>query len=540
MRLKSFNRANPEKHWDSFGRADYKGNQKTLGSLFKLAIENGYAPPKAEEGPDGEDETRELTQREKLIMLGTCAELWRDKDGRRLATIEAEGHRESFTIKSRAFREWITFTYGQRHFMKIGGKKYPSVPGSTALNEAISGLEAIAARGPEHPAPLRVGEHEGSIYLDLGTPDWSVVKISAAGWEVVPTSPVRFVRQKGSRPLPIPVHGGKVTELRVFLNAGSDDDFILMVSWLLACLRPTGPYPLMVVNGGHGSGKSVTCRTLRRLVDPNSVELRNVPKDDRDMMIAAKNNWILAIDNLSFVKNDFSETLCRIATGGGTGTRELYENDEECLLEACRPQLLNGIPPLLSRPDLADRAIVCTIPAMADSMRRTEEEFWPAFDAAAPRILGALLDGASGAMRLYSTVVIKKVSRMLDFAKWAEAGIRALGYAPGTFEAAYQDNRGGAEEDALDADPVATALIKFMGGKASFVGSAGALLESLEICHPGAARDRNWPKGARALSCHLRRLPELLRTRGLKLEFPKRSSGERPIVISTTALPGRG
>ena len=77
----------------------------------------------------------------------------------------------------------------------------------------------------------------------------------------------------------------------MFLNAGSDDDFILMVSWLLACLRPTGPYPLMVVNGGHGSGKSVTCRTLRRLVDPNSVELRNVPKDDRDMMIAAKNNW---------------------------------------------------------------------------------------------------------------------------------------------------------------------------------------------------------------------------------------------------------
>ena len=128
-------------------------------------------------------------------------------------------------------------------------------------------------------------------------------------------------------------------------------------------------------------------------------------------------------------------------------------------------------------------------------------------------------------MRLYPTVVIKKVSRMLDFAEWAEAGIRALGYAPGTFEAAYQENRGGAEEDALDADPVATALIKFMGGRASFVGSAGALLESLEICHPGAARDRNWPKGARALSCHLRRLPELLRTRGLKLRIPQAKLG---------------
>jgi hypothetical protein len=213
------------------------------------------------------------------------------------------------------------------------------------LTEAINALSAKAASGAEHQPAVRVGEHNGLIYLDLGTRDWSVAEISPNGWCIISASPVCFIRPIGFRPFPVPTSGGHVPDLRNCINVGDDADFVLIVSWLIASLRPNGPYPIQVINGEHGAGKSIACRVLRRLIDPNGAELRTEPRDERDLMLAAKNGWIVALDNLSYVRNDLSDAICRIATKGGFATRSLYTNDEEFILEVCRPVLLNGIPP---------------------------------------------------------------------------------------------------------------------------------------------------------------------------------------------------
>src|SRR5262249_20221251 len=153
--------------------------------------------------------------------------------------------------------------------------------------------------------------------------------------------------------------------------------------------------------------------------------------------------------NLSYVKNDLSDAVCRIATKGAFSTRALYTDDEEFLLEVCRPVLLNGIPPLASRADLADRAIILVLPNMQDTKRRSEDEFWAAFEAAWPRLFGVVLDGVSSALRNLPATTLQTPTRMLDFAKWAEAGFRGLGAAPGVFESAYAKNRSTANEDAV-------------------------------------------------------------------------------------------
>jgi hypothetical protein len=91
--------------------------------------------------------------------------------------------------------------------------------------------------------------------------------------------------------LPEPQRGGSVEELRPFMNARTDDDdhdFILSVSWILAALRPRGPYPIDVHNGEQGSTKSTRGRVMRRLIDPNKSDLRKEPKDSDDLLIAAK------------------------------------------------------------------------------------------------------------------------------------------------------------------------------------------------------------------------------------------------------------
>ena len=61
-------------------------------------------------------------------------------------------------------------------------------------------------------------------------------------------------------PLPVPKAGGKINELGHLLGLlGSPEGnraFKLLVGWMLMTLSPTGPYPILVVGGEPGGGKS--------------------------------------------------------------------------------------------------------------------------------------------------------------------------------------------------------------------------------------------------------------------------------------------
>jgi hypothetical protein len=69
--------------------------------------------------------------------------------------------------------------------------------------------------------------------------------------------PVRFRRAAGMLPLPIPQRGGSLEALGPFLNVADRSGFVLAVAWLLAALRPGGPYPLLAVSGEHGSSQDL-------------------------------------------------------------------------------------------------------------------------------------------------------------------------------------------------------------------------------------------------------------------------------------------
>jgi hypothetical protein len=56
-------------------------------------------------------------------------------------------------------------------------------------------------------------------------------------------------------PLPVPEPGGSIEALRSFLNLSNQNDFVLVVAWLLAALRSSGPYPLLAISGEQGSAK---------------------------------------------------------------------------------------------------------------------------------------------------------------------------------------------------------------------------------------------------------------------------------------------
>lgn len=482
----------------------------------------GWERKSGSESGDAEEDERKPTQAENLIRCADGADLSHTPAGDSYATVPVNDHRETHPVKAKGFRRWIVRAYFE---------KYGRPPGNQALQDALGLLEARADfDGPEREVYVRVAEHGGNVYIDLADEGWRVVEITPAGWRVVDSeaAPVRFRRPRGMLALPTP-HSGDGGDgcdglLQRFFNVDRDEDLRLIVAWLVAALRPTGPYPVLLFQGEQGSAKSTAERLVRALVDPSAAPLRTTPRSEHDLFIAADNAHVVALDNISVLQPWLSDALCRLSTGGGFSTRTLYENREEELFDGMKPVILNGITDVATRPDLLDRALVVSLPPIPDEERRSEAELWREFGEARPAILAALFDAVAGALRSAGSVRLEGMPRMADFAVWATAAEESLGWEPGTFMAAYVGNRQEAADTALDADPVAGAVLELMSDREEWTGTASELWTALgELVEEGVRHTKAWPGAPNALTGRLKRLAPTLR--GIGIEYGEDRSG---------------
>jgi hypothetical protein len=399
-----------------------------------------------------------------------------------------------------------------------------------SLASAINALEGFARYdGKEQRVFVRFAADNGRIFLDLCDERWRVIEIGQQGWRIMGSDecPVRFRRAHGLLALTLPERGGKISELREFLNTASDRDFSLQVAWLIGAFHPQGPYPILILHGEQGSAKTTTEKVLRGLIDPNDASERSEPREARDLMVAARNGWVCSFGNLSHLHPWFSDALCRLSTGGGFSTRTLYTDSDEMIFSAKRPVILNGIEELATRGDLLDRALIVYLPSIPEAERRGEFEFNAAYQSARPRLLGALLDAVSAALANNDLVTIEKLPRMADFAKWVTASEPALGWQSGTFLSAYGDNRSEANDVVLET-PVVEALRKVAlpwdGTATQLLGEINSVVDERE------RRSKSWPASGRALSNALRRLAPNLRRAGIKVQFSREGHGRQRTI----------
>ena len=475
----------------------------------------------------GDTNGRGPSQADILLELAQSADLFHSPDGTGFADLDVNGHRETWPIRSNGFKLWLA----RRYYEETAGAL-----SSDARNSALNVIEAKARfDAPERVVHVRVGGLDGRLYLDLGDETWRAVEIDANGWRVIDNPPVRFRRAAGMQALPAPLAGGSVQVLRSFLNVRSDSDFVLVAAWALACLRNRGPYPVLVLSGEQGSAKSTFSAILRALLDPNTAPLRALPREDRDLFIAANNGYLLAFDNVSGLPPWLSDTLCRLATGGGFATRQLYTDGDEVLFNAARPVILNGIEEVVTRPDLADRALLLTLEPIPEESRRPEAELWAAFETEQPRILGALLDAVVVGLRRLPETRLPKLPRMADFALWGTACEPAL-WPAGTFWSAFRGNRDKAIEDVIDADPVATTVRALVATQAEWTGTASELLGALaQMAGKRVVKSKAWPDSPRALGGRLRRAAPVLRKTGIELSFDRDDDRARTRIICIRA-----
>ncbi len=521
--------------------AVFEGERLDLAEKYK---KQGMTPAKAMAAverrlrpPMDADEARDRlaeggwAQRDEVLQLGLTGELWHDPDLEAYATIERDGRRETWKVRSRDYRLYLSAEYRNRH-----GR----VPTGQALSEGMEAIEAAARDGREREVFVRVAGAGDKNYLDLANEHWKVVEIDAAGWRLIGKPPVHFVRPRGLRALPEPkaTSGSDgIAKLEKLVNLRGDD-FKRYVSWILACLQPTGPYPILVLSGEQGAAKSTAVRIARDLVDPGKVKLSGPPRSEQDLAIAASKRHVIAYDNLSGIEGWLADALCRLATGGGLQKRMLFTDDEQNLIAVCRPIAVTGIPDLTTHADLADRAIVALLEPISEG-RLEEEEVWAKFDESAPEILGALLGGVSQALRdrAKQSKAIKDKPRMADFAVWAAAAMPAFGWKAEDFLRAYKANRDEAVARVLEADPIAEAVIEFTrraygwdplklelgtvdDAMRCWKDTASTLLGELAKLVPeDTRRERGWPKDGTRLSGCLRRVAPALRTKRIRIEF---------------------
>jgi len=486
-------------------------------------------------GANGGEKQRGGRELRVLLDIAADVEVFHAPDGKSFADVVVDGHRETHELRGSTFRKWLLLRFFEQT---------SRAPSNGAVVQVIDLTDARGRfQGPQREVFLRVGHLEDVIYLDLGDDRWRVVEVTADGWRVINAPPIRFRRPDGVLPLPEPARGGDIDQLRPLLNV-DDDGFVMAVAWVLGALRGKGPYPVLAVSGEQGSAKSTFSTLMRNLIDPNAASLRGLLRHDHDLHIAANNAHVLCFDNVSKLSDWLSDTLCRLATGGGFSARQLYTDTDEVLFKGMRPLLLNGIEDFVERPDLADRSIVLLLPRICDADRRTEADVFRAFEAAHAGILGALLDAVAWGLRELPTTIAADLPRMADFALWVTA-CEGGQWEPGTFRAAYDENRDQGQADLLEADAVGAAIVALMNeldrdrpGRTQWEGTRQDLLGELTLLVDDAPRrDPRWPKTPKAMGDRVRRMATVLRKVGIEPVFLPRSHGQNRMILRRLPQP---
>lgn len=434
-----------------------------------------------------------------------------------------EDDEKIYRVGSQPFIEWISHKY----FKEFGR----SVSESAIKQVAFTLSGHAKHEGIKKRIYMRAANYQEAIYIFMGDEDWQRIKVTASGWNLDSEFHVKFWKPGSMLALPMPVSGGKIDELWKYLNI-SGNDRLLVLAWMLEAFRPETPFPVLALNGLQGTAKSSTHRRIRQLIDPSGCDLRAAPKDIQDIYVSAGSNWIVSFENISRLSSQQQDTLCTLATGGGFSARTLYTNDDETTINVKRPVIINSIPVVITAQDLTDR--VLNIELQRLEAYRDEIEINAEFEAAKPKLFGALLDLLVKTLAKLPYIKLNKPPRMADFARLGEAMAQAMGHDAGTFERIFKKNRNESVSRAMEASPVAVAIREMAEnchGEVVFHGTVKQLYDRLKNDQQSL---ESFPRSPRGLGDAIRRQTPALDSIGVSVMQGgiERINGDRGISIT--------
>ncbi|MGJ6963421.1 ATP-binding protein [Streptosporangium sp. G11] len=472
------------------------------------------------------DKEKGPSQASQLVALARAGyELVMSEDGRPYG-VRRHGPNIALPLRGKAgLRSQLA-----RQFTDVNGGQVPS---QSALTDAMTVLEGMAAATDSVPVHLRVAGGPDQVVLDLGTADGRCVIVTADGWSVHSRSPVLFRRSGAMSPMPEPApgDGDGLARLRALVNM-DDPTFHQLVGWLVAAWVPHIPHPVLTFKGEQGTGKSKTAQMVINLIDPSAATKRSQPRDVKAWATQAFNSWALCLDNVSTIAPWLSDTLCKAVTGDGIIDRALYTDDDVVVLSFRRVLAMTTIDAGALAGDLAERIFMLDLRLIGEDRRRTEEELDQHFDTARPAILAALLDLLAKVLDRLPSVRLDRMPRMADFARVLAAIDAVQGWETLKSYTAAADN---VAADALEGDIFGSAVAAFIRQHGQWSGTAGQLLEHVS---PPDGYHPKWPKDATRAGGQLRRLAPLLRSVGIMFDDSARSANHHRHRLISLKAPG--
>jgi len=401
------------------------------------------------------------------------------------------------------------------------------------VEEIIEQIESRAiCTGKQYNLKIRVAKVKTGFFYDLGN---DVVIIAENTWGVLPQTPILFKRHSHAKEQVTPIKGGSFEKFFDFVNIKSPKDKILLTTAIISGFIENIAHPIVAINGVKGSAKSSLAKKIVRLLDPSKIEDITMGRIDQ-LCQTADHRWVLSFDNLSYIKNEQSDFLCKLVTGTGFSTRKLYTDDEDIIRQLRRFIVINGVSLVVKRPDLLDRCIIINLEKISDEERKTDEEVNKAFEEALPFILGSCFDILSRAIKIYPSLNITKLPRLADFALWGCAISIAMGHTAEDFLSAYAQNVEEQNSEAINSSPLAMVLLKYLKNQNKLEGTPTEVFNTLKTCHFSILNETDKeqiPKNVISFSKRLREIKPNLEAYGYIVEESK--GVERHIVIYSKA-----
>lgn len=451
--------------------------------------------------------------------------LFHDEQGNGHVSLEIDGHQVIMSCSGKAIKRWLSSEIYRTQ------KK---APGGEAVKSILSVLEGKACyEGPEIELKDRAAWYEDELWYDLTNENWQAVKINKEGWEVVDKPPILFKRYNHQKSQAMPVKGGDVKLFLNYVNIKDQENRLLFLVFLVSCFISDFAHVMLVVFGAQGSSKSTLSKLARLVVDPSLVDVVALPSSQRELIQVLAHHYFLFFDNVSFISEELSDTLCKAVTGSGFSKRELYENDEDIIYNIKRCIGMNGINLVATRPDLLERGLLLELERIEEADRKPERELCESFEKDLPLILGGVFDVLVKTLQIKPTLEVDSLPRMADWSFWGCAIAEALGYTKEEFLSAYRSNITHQTEMLLNDNIVAMAVFAFMEDRESWIGTPTDFLKRLTE-HASFAdidtREKYWPKGAQALSRKLNELSTPLKQMGISI-VTNTSGAERSIHL---------
>lgn len=354
-----------------------------------------------------------------------------------------------------------------------------------------------------------------------------------------------FLRDGTEKPLPIPVLNpngsdgrAALRKLRPFLNC-SEADFRLVLGWLIHCMFSNVAHPFLMINGEQGSAKSTATEVLKKLIDPTKPLLQTIPHSQKDFVVSAMKNWMTCYENVSSLQGSNSDDICRIVTGSGVKTRELYTDDGSFVAEAKRVIVMNGIDVGGVRDDLASRMLYIHMNAIDEKSRLPEDDVDEEFNKVRAEIFGGLCEAMVGVLQLCARGWLenwkrkrfgedgKGLPRMTEFALTLAALDKLWGLGDvdspegGRMFRDYLRSNKMVRASIAEDDEIIDHLRMVCTASGGYVrGSASQILTMLNdvAAADGGNKSRTWPRNARSLSSRLLRARQGLIEAGWEID----------------------